>query len=111
LRLGLRIVADRDAFRARQRRDQNVDFVLLDQLLGRAHRGVRAGVRRADDGLDFPAAGLAAVRRNRKLVAAHAVFAKHGVRAFERGGYADFELVGGIGRTRCGHRGDRSRDS
>ena len=74
---------------ARQRRDENVDLVLLDQLLGGAERRIRAGVGGADNGLDFLAAGLAAVRLDRELVAAHAVLAEDGVGALEGGGDAD----------------------
>ncbi len=109
LRLRLRIIADRDAFRARQRGNQHVDLVLLDQFLGGAHRRIRAGVGRADDGLDFPAGYFAAVRLHGELVAAHAVFAENGVGAFERRGDADLEFVGGVGRYAAEQRGEAGR--
>jgi hypothetical protein len=110
LRLGLRVIAYGDAFRAGKRGNKYVDFVLLNEFLGGAHRRIRTGVRRTDDGFDFLATGLAAVRFNRQLVAAHAVFAKNRIGAFESCRNANFELVGGVGRTTACSRGQSDRD-
>jgi hypothetical protein len=44
--------------------------------------------------MDFLTAGLAVMRLHRELITAHAVFAEHGVSAFECRGDADLDLVG-----------------
>jgi len=109
LRLGLRIVAYGDAFGARERRNQDIDLVLLHQFLGGTNRGVWACIRGTDDGFDLLAARLAAVRLFRQFVAAHAVLTENGVSAFKRRSDANPELVGSVRRSSTNERGEAGR--
>ena len=94
LGVGLGEVLHRDALVARQRRQQDLDVILLDQLAHGAHRRIRRRVGRGDDELQFLAAGGRAVFLHRGVEAGHAVDAEDRVGAFERRGDADLQLVG-----------------
>ena len=82
LRLGLGIIVQGDAFRARKRGDQDLDLVLLDQLLCSAQRRIRTRVRRACDDFELLAPCLVVVLHDRELEAPHAVLAECGVCPF-----------------------------
>ncbi len=109
LRLGLGIVADRDAFRSGHRAEQDVDFVLLDQLAGAANCRIRARVGRENDGLDRLAAGLVAGLLEGDLKSAQRIFTERGQRAFERGEHADLDLVLRLRGARSERYADRRR--
>src|SRR5437870_2920337 len=89
--LGLRVLLDRDALRARKRADHDVDLVLLDQLARRVHRDVGLGVGRRLDDLDLAAGHHAVALAHGELGAAYAVLATGGERALERGQQADLD--------------------
>ena len=100
-------ILDRDAFVARQRRKQEIDLVLLDELAHGAHGRVGGGVGGGDDEFEFLAAGGLAVFGDGCVEARYAVDAENGVGAFQRRGDADLELVGRKRRSR--HQKTRER--
>jgi hypothetical protein len=78
---------------ARQRREQDLHLILLDQLAHGAHGGVGRRVGRRRDELELFVADLLAQHIERGLVAAHAILAEHGIGAFERRSDADPDLL------------------
>ena len=93
LRMGLGKILDRDAFVAGERREQDLDLVLFDQLAHGANRGVGRRIRRGDDELEFLVADLLAEHVERSLVTANAVFTEHRVGAFQGRGDTNLDLL------------------
>ena len=83
VRLSLGVVLDRNAFVARERPDQDLDAVLLDELARGLDCAVRRRVGRALDDFDLLAAGGVVRLLEGELGAAHPVLAEHGERALE----------------------------
>ena len=75
MRLGK--VLDRNAFVAGQRRQQDLDLVLLDQFAHGANRGVGCRIGGRDDEIEFLVADFLAKRIERRLEAADAVLAEN----------------------------------
>ena len=89
VRDGARIVAHRDALGARQRPEDDVDIVLLDELAGARQRDVGLGVGGFADPLDLAAAGRVVGLLEQHLDDAVGVLPAGGERAFERGERAE----------------------
>jgi hypothetical protein len=104
----LAVVAHGDAFGAGERPDDQLHLVLLDQLAGRAQRGIRAGVGGRDDELEFAPGDLVAEFLGRDLDAADAVFTAGRQRARQRRHHTDLEFFLGM-RGRCS-RDETGRD-
>src|SRR5215510_15378130 len=86
-------VLDRDAFVPGERREQNLDLVLFDQLAHGADGGIGRRIRRGDDEFELLVTDLLAKYVERSLVTADAVFTEHSVGAFEGCGDADLDLL------------------
>ena len=87
------MIAHRDAFRSRQRADDDVHPVLLDQLAGHAYGRVRRRIRRAKHPFDGPSCHFAAELGDGQLDTADAVTARNREGAFLGDQHADLERL------------------
>src|SRR6516165_3027984 len=90
--MGLREILHRDALVAGERREQDLDLVLLDQLAYGANRGVGCRIGGRDDEFELLVTHLFAEGIKCSLEAADAILAEHGVGALKRCGDADLDL-------------------
>jgi hypothetical protein len=97
LRLRLGVILHGQALGARERSDQDVDLVLLDQLARGGDGAVGRGVGRSLDDLYLFPTGRVVVFLQGQLGTAHAVLTQHRKRPLERGEHADLDGLRGSG--------------
>jgi hypothetical protein len=90
--MGLSEVSDGDTLAARERRNQDIHAILLDQLTDRANGGIWARIGGGDKIINFLTSRPVREFLQCHLEPTHTVFAESRVGAFERCGDANLEL-------------------